>query len=254
MGAELPWRAVSKRSLLFAFVAGLVKRGRLPSEGLWRPTICRLLVDSARTICLFAACFCVVGVRDVKFLANELCRGLAFFMPFQVGPSNRFVGGEDNGDVFQRSQTVQMRACRVGSNPNERHSHVVVPKGAIQLDDGVLDRWALYLLLHTPFFSFGVERWVEVNGVKFVNEVVGAFVGCRLRFISRELLPSRRPHRSVCVVKRVRYVVPQVAFVGSKAKFGIFAFFQVRKEVGDSIEGCKAGHTGLFAMVVFVSW
>lgn len=73
-----------------------------------------------------------------------------------------------------------------------------------------------------------MARWVEVNGVQFINEVVRTFVGCFLRFVRGLLLASRRSNRTYGVVKGVGYVVPKIPLVRAKAQDGVNSFRQVR--------------------------
>lgn len=117
----------------------------------------------------------------------------------------------------------------------------------------MLDRRFAGNFLYAPFLALRMARRVEVDGVQFVNQIVVAFIRCRLRFISGLLLSSRRTDRSLCVVQRMRNVIPKVAFIRSQAQFGILSLGQVRQEVRFSIQRGEAGYTRFLTVVVLMS-
>lgn len=172
---------------------------------------------------------------------------------FEVGLGNRFVGDEDNRYVFKRAQAVQVRSRRARCDPYERHAHVVVTKGSVQLDYRVLDRRFLRRFLYAPFFAFRAARRMEVNCVKFVNQVVVPFVGRTLRFVGGFLITPRRLCRTVSVVERGRDMVPYVAFVRAKAEYGVDSFFQVGQFVRFTFFDCQARNSRVLTVVVFVT-
>lgn len=153
----------------------------------------------------------------------------------------------------QFSKAVQVGTRRVRSDPDERHSNVVVTKGSIKNVLRVLLRGTIRLFLHTPLLALRVEGGVNMYGIQFINEIMRSFIRRALGLICRQLLSARRPNGPFRVIKGVRDVIPNAAFIGSKIQLGILSLPQIRGDVRFAIERSEARDAMLLAMVVLMT-